>query len=365
MKLGKNTPVARAVCALACAVAGILIAAPAASARLAVIATGKTRVSIVDLSRKLVVAHPRIGLRTRAVALSSDGFRGYVASGKGAAGRLGVIDLPSRTVTARIALPGTARAVALSSDGTRAYVSGGGSAGRLFVVDLATGTVAAQIATPPRPRALAISPDGARADVTYGKRGFAIIDLTLSRTIKRLRVGRKPVALAASPSGRRVYVVNERSQSLSFVDADQRRVERTLRLRRPVATIALSRDGTRALVGPGRRSNKAIVVDLGRVRQLKRISIGRGPGYVSLSPLDARIFTAARGSGVITFASGYSFRRLVGSIRIGRHVVGMAVQPGYSLLISATQTVFGEGPPRHRNPAALGARVLRFWAFHR
>src|SRR5437867_3323108 len=72
MELGKNTPVARAVCALACAVAGILIAAPAASARLAVIATGKTRVSVVDLSRNQTVARPRVGLQTRAVALSSD-----------------------------------------------------------------------------------------------------------------------------------------------------------------------------------------------------------------------------------------------------------------------------------------------------
>ncbi|MGH2978532.1 MAG: hypothetical protein ACRDLQ_02705, partial [Solirubrobacterales bacterium] len=47
--------------------------APAASARLAVVANGKTKVKVVDLGRKKVVARPDVGLPARGVALTLDG----------------------------------------------------------------------------------------------------------------------------------------------------------------------------------------------------------------------------------------------------------------------------------------------------
>lgn len=193
--------------AFACVAAGLLLAAPEATARLAVVATGKGRAAIVDLSAKRVVARPWVGLRSRAVALTVDGMRAYVASGNGTSGRLGVVDLSTRTVIARVPLPDSPSGIALSPDDARAYVAAGGSSGRLVVVDLSTNAVAAEIATPPRPGAVAVSPDGTRAFVTYGRRGLAIVDLSRHRILKRLRVGRNPSDVAVHPSGRRVYVL--------------------------------------------------------------------------------------------------------------------------------------------------------------
>ena len=81
-----------------------LLAAPA-SARLAVVANGKTKVKVVDLGRKKVVARPDVGLPARAVALSLDGLRAYVVASGSTAGRLAAIDLVSRTVVASIPVP--------------------------------------------------------------------------------------------------------------------------------------------------------------------------------------------------------------------------------------------------------------------
>ena len=63
------------------------------------------------------------------------------------------------------------------------------------------------------------------------------------------------------------------------------------------------------------------------------VSAGSGPGEVAISPTGARIYIANGGSGTITFASGYSLRRLPGSVRVGRRIVAMATQAGYSLMV--------------------------------
>src|SRR3954454_6543008 len=82
-----------------------LALAPAASARLAVVTTGKPHAAIVDLGRKKVVARPDVGLPSRAVALSLDGLRAFVVSSNGSAGRLSVIDLQTRAVIGQLGVP--------------------------------------------------------------------------------------------------------------------------------------------------------------------------------------------------------------------------------------------------------------------
>ena len=82
-------------------------------------------------------------------------------------------------------------------------------------------------------------------------------------------------------------------------------------------------------------------------RRLPRISAGRGPGDVALSPTDARIYFANSGSGTITFASGYSLRRLPGRVRVGKRLVQIAVQPGCSLLLGTA------GPDRLKGDRGL------------
>src|SRR6185436_1775475 len=79
--------------------------APTASARLAVIANGKTKVKVVDLGRKKVVARPDVGLPARGVALTLDGLRAYVVASGSTAGQLTAIDLVTRTVVARFTVP--------------------------------------------------------------------------------------------------------------------------------------------------------------------------------------------------------------------------------------------------------------------
>ena len=110
--------------------------------------------------------------------------------------------------------------------------------------------------------------------------------------------------------------------------------------------IALSANGDRAVVGPGRRSRKAIVLNTSGRARARRISAGKGPSFVAFSPTAARIYVANSGSGTVTFASGYTYRRLSGRVRVGRRINGMAAQSGYSPDHRHSRAGHAQGRPR-------------------
>ena len=154
-----------------------------------------------------------------------------------------------------------ARAASRSRATGRAPTSRPGNrAGRLSVVDLTTGFVVGEVATPRRPAAIKLSPDGARAYVVSGSRKLAVVDLLTLRVVKSLRVGRGAFDLAVHPDGGVVYVTNAGGRSVSVVATAALRVAADPAARRPVAGIAVSGNGDRAVIGPGRRSRKAIVI---------------------------------------------------------------------------------------------------------
>ena len=150
----------------------------------------------------------------------------------------------------------------------------------MIVVDLPSGSSRQIPGSPAAPCDRRLSPT-ARAHVAYGRR-FAIVDLTANAAIKHSASGQAVGHRGRSPNGRRVYVVNRAQQVGVVVDAGDLRVARTVTLRRPVATLSCSSGGSRALIAPGQRSRKAIVLDTTRPPAQAHLG-GAGPGYVALS----------------------------------------------------------------------------------
>jgi YVTN family beta-propeller protein len=91
---------------------------------------------------------------TAGTALSGDGTTLYVTHN--AAGTLDIIDVATGAVTT-VSVGAVPRAVALTPDGTRAYVA---TSGGVVIVDLATNTVATTLTAGTTPVDVTISPDG-------------------------------------------------------------------------------------------------------------------------------------------------------------------------------------------------------------
>ncbi|MEN3281057.1 MAG: hypothetical protein V7607_2197, partial [Solirubrobacteraceae bacterium] len=81
-------PVGLAVAALA--------VAPAAHARVVVVATGDAAATLTDVTTNEVVARVGVGGHTRAAAVAPDGTRAYVGTGR----RVVALDLGARAVVA-------------------------------------------------------------------------------------------------------------------------------------------------------------------------------------------------------------------------------------------------------------------------
>ena len=93
----------------------LLAAAPAAQARVMVVATGNAFATLLDVQSGALVARVPVAGGTRAVAVAPDGSRGYVAAGAGVA----AIDLNARTRVGDVQLTGTPTAIAISASGHR------------------------------------------------------------------------------------------------------------------------------------------------------------------------------------------------------------------------------------------------------
>jgi len=100
-----------------CLVAALLAlaGASAAHARAVVVATGTPQLVLVDIPSNVVVARLTLGGPTRAVAISPDGSRAYVAAGR----RVVVVDPNARTVAGDLDVKSAISALALTSDGAR------------------------------------------------------------------------------------------------------------------------------------------------------------------------------------------------------------------------------------------------------
>ena len=127
------------------ALLAVCVAAPAAHARVMLVATGAQSATLLDVSSGGLVARVPVPGPSRAVAVAPDGTRGYVAAGAGVA----AIDLNARARVGDVQLTGTVTALAMGAGGTRLVAV---RKGALDVIDPLALTVTRTVALGARAR---------------------------------------------------------------------------------------------------------------------------------------------------------------------------------------------------------------------
>jgi YVTN family beta-propeller protein len=157
---------------------------------------------VIDTAAAKVLKSFKVGSRPRDVAFLPNGKKAYVTRENDA--KVSVIDAVKHEPVGEIELKGPGgdaksaeapikpMAVALSPDGTKAYVSTGRGK-RVFVVDTAGDTVLSSFEVGQRPWGIGISPDG---KMLYSANGpsndVSVVDLSTEQVIKRIKVSDRP-----------------------------------------------------------------------------------------------------------------------------------------------------------------------------
>jgi YVTN family beta-propeller protein len=334
-----------------CLVLSLLVAAPAWAQRgtLVVLNKAEATASLIDLASGRSVAALPTGDGPHEVAVSPDGRLAVVSNYGGAtAGHtLTVLDLTRRTVARTVDLGAYARphGVAWTPDGRRLLVTSEASRS-VLVLDPTTWTVGSAIATDSLPtHMLAVSPDGRRAYAASIQAGKVVmLDLDRDAAVRTAAAAAGSEGIAVSPDGREVWVAGRAADVVAVLDAATLTLQDTLpsptfpirvrftpdgrrvlvsnarsgtvrvfdaRSRRPIATIAVPYDSTRAvttmlgsafagsalpigvLASPdGRRVyvaasalGEVFEVDAGSWTITRRFATGREPDGLGFSPV--------------------------------------------------------------------------------
>jgi YVTN family beta-propeller protein len=158
-------------------------------------------VAFVDVAQHRVLQRVAVGQRPRDAEFSPDDSALYVSGEND--GSLSVVDVATRRVVRKLSVPGAGarpKGVAVSADGRRVYVTTG-RGGQVVVYDAKNLAIIGTVAVGGRPWGVALSPDGRYLYTANGPaNNVAVID-TLSLTlVATINAGDRPWGVAVVPA---------------------------------------------------------------------------------------------------------------------------------------------------------------------
>ncbi len=311
----------------------LAVAAPAAQARVVLVATGTPELAFLGIPANKVVARLALPGPARAVAVSRDGARGYVSAG----GEIVAVDVNTRLETGRSALGGGPPEISdlvLSPGGGTLYVVRGA---QLLVLDAQTLAPRGVIELRGEGAQLAVANNGSNAAVTLRTGRVAMVSLGSARLLRLVKLkGATGVAIADNG----LTYVTARGR-LRVIAPGQRRVRKKA-IRLPDGAggaLTLSPGRSRAVVGAARGGRSGAIVEL-RKAKVRRIVAARGPGRAAWYPDASRIVVADGGAASVSLISPFS-RGRIGLVKLpGTTPRDLVVQPGLALMTGT------DGPDR-------------------
>ncbi|MBA3749011.1 MAG: DUF1513 domain-containing protein, partial [Solirubrobacterales bacterium] len=200
------------------ALALTLTAAPAAQARVTLVATGTPQLAFLGIPNNEIVARLALPGPARAVAISRNGARGYVTAGS----EIVALDVNTRLETGRSALgPGLPEIadIDLSRGGETLYAVRGG---QLLVLDAQTLAQRALIELRGEGAQLAVANSGASAAVTLRSGRVAMVELGSNRLLRHVKL--KGATGVAIGDGGMTYVTAR--GRLRVIERGQKRVRK-------------------------------------------------------------------------------------------------------------------------------------------
>jgi YVTN family beta-propeller protein len=242
-------------------------------------------IAVVDLAHGNALTRLPGGPDPESFDLSRDGKLLFVSNEDASA--LSVVEIATARILATVKVGAQPEGVTVSPDGALVYVTSEEDS-EVDVVDAISWKLVARPKTAARPRAVVFTPDGSRAFVS-AEQGAAVDVIDARRHIRSGSVhiggaGTKPMGLAMTRDGSRLFVSTGRGGSVALIDVAAARLLRTFeRIGARPWGLGLSPEGDKLYSANG-PSNDVSVIDVGSGRVLKRVTVGKSPWGIAVSP---------------------------------------------------------------------------------
>jgi YVTN family beta-propeller protein len=234
-------------------------------------------------------------------AVTPDGGRLFVVHQAGFARGcpVEVIDTATNLVITTVVIPGRwAKDILFTLDGRFAYIANFFS-GEVDVIDTTTYQVTS-IPTGAGSRRLCISPAGDRVYVTNNKgNSVSAIDTATKQVIATIPTGQAPEGIAVTPNGDEVYATNQGDGTVSVIDTTTLTVRATIPTGRLCQRVVITRDGTKAFVENG-FSDTVSAIDTATHTVIATIHVGHNPFTILASPDDMKLYVCNAGYTTVT-----------------------------------------------------------------
>ncbi|MEE4279211.1 MAG: YVTN family beta-propeller repeat protein [Halieaceae bacterium] len=314
------------------ALAAATLAPLASLAEIAYVSNEKDNtLTLIDIDTLEVVDTIEVGMRPRGITFNRDFSHLYICASDSDA--VQVFDVRSRRVIANLPSGEDPEQFALHPDDRRLYIANEDNA-VVTVVDTQERTVIGQVDVGVEPEGMAVSPDGAWAVNTSETTNMLHwIDTQTNELVDNTLVGQRPRHVEFTRSGDLLWASSEIGGTVTVIRVEDREVLRTLDFRIPgvhrdriqPVGIRLTSDGRFAFVALG-PANHVAVVDAQSYEVLDYLLVGRRVWHMAFARNEELLLTTNGVSGDVTVIDVGDLKPIK-TIRVGRYPWGVAVAP--------------------------------------
>jgi YVTN family beta-propeller protein len=258
-------------------------------------------ISVLDTVARTNIATIRVSGLPGESAVTPDGGRLFVVHQGGLHGNcpVDVIDTATNQIITTVFIPGNwAKHILLTPDGRSAYVANF-SRGEVDVIDTTTYQVT-NIPTAAGSRRLCISSTGDRVYVANDKgNSVSAIDTATNRVIATIPVGRGPLGIGITPNDEEVYATNQGTGTVSVINTTTLTAIATIPTGNLPQRVVITGDGTKAFVENG-YSDTVSVIDTATHTVIATLPTGRDPFTIMANADDTKLYVCNAGDTTIT-----------------------------------------------------------------
>lgn len=156
--------------------------------------------------------------------------------------------------------------------------------------------------------------------------GAALSEITedAEKATRSIQLGKAPAAVVVAPGTSLAYITHPDIGQISVVDVAKGSVERTLAVEGSPFGIAVTKD-SRLFVGDWNGAHVS-VIDLTGEAPVRKVSVGRAPAHLELTPDEKLLFVANRESNDVSVVRTDDLR-IAATIPVGHAPFAMALSP--------------------------------------